>query len=137
MKKFMVLPQMNASLIISILSLIMSFIAIIATYFINRKLSSDNDKRKEFNETVEPILEWMEKQEDMWSRGTLAFSPMHWDEKMNKIKRRISPYSARKLDKLLKSYELAFEYASENRSIENCRPLIIASANLRSHLRIR
>lgn len=55
----MVLPQMNASLIISILSLIISFIAIIATYFINRKLSSDNDKRKEFNEIDHQFMSYL------------------------------------------------------------------------------
>jgi hypothetical protein len=130
--------DVNISLVISSLSLFVSVTAIVSTYFINRKVDSDNTKRKEFNELAEPIVEYLESMEVTWrSDGNYVFSPMYWDDRVSKIKRRLTTRQAKKLDDLINQYENAFDTAKNHRDAKSCTVLVKCSEKLRNYLRVR
>ncbi|HIH8981727.1 TPA: hypothetical protein ACYUTL_001441 [Serratia marcescens] len=129
---------MDVSLLVSSLSLITSVTAIVATYFINRKVDSENTKRKEFNELAEPIVEYLEHMEVYWrSDGHYVFSPMFWDERVTKIKRRLTPRQAKKFTTLIKNFDDAFSVAMSNRDAKSCAALVKCSEKLRNFLKVR
>ncbi|MFC0225694.1 hypothetical protein [Serratia aquatilis] len=129
---------MDVSLVISSLSLVVSVTAIVATYFINRKVDSDNTKRKEFNELAEPIIEYLEQMEVYWrSDGNYVFSAMYWEPRVAKIKRRLTTRQAKKLDGLIRQFNEAFNTASTHQDAMTCAVLVKCSERLRNYLKVR
>ncbi|MGM0938532.1 MAG: hypothetical protein ACQEWL_18785 [Pseudomonadota bacterium] len=90
--------------VISNIAIIISIIAIIASYFIGVYSNRKNDKRKEFNELVEPILIYLEEQYLASKSGVYDRSLEFPRNRFKALRRRMNAREQRKLDDTVDGY---------------------------------
>ncbi|HDL7533925.1 TPA: hypothetical protein PXN94_000551 [Yersinia enterocolitica] len=102
---------MKIELIVAIIGIIISVIAIIASYFSGVRAGKVNEIRKEWNVLVEPMLVILEAQRRAYSSNSLSkYDHKNFDfpyERINSIKRRLS---GRKLTSMTKKYTEYHKY---------------------------
>lgn len=89
---------------ISNIAIIISIVAIIASYFIGVYSNRKNDKRKEFNELVEPILIYLEEQYSASKSGVYDRRLEFPRDRFKALRRRMSAREQRKLDDTIDGY---------------------------------
>ncbi|EOA5628563.1 hypothetical protein MJ634_002445 [Providencia rettgeri] len=90
--------------IISNIAIIISIIAIIASYFVGVYSNRKNDKRKEFNELVEPILIYLEEQYSASKSGVYDRHLEFPRDRFKALRRRMSTREQKKLDDTIDGY---------------------------------
>ncbi|HEI6789167.1 TPA: hypothetical protein SK266_000626 [Yersinia enterocolitica] len=102
---------MEYSDIISTIALIISIIAVPATYYLGYKAAVKNDKRKEWNQLAEPIIIKLEEHCELLERKALPHmhDPYFPNDKMAAIRRRLKTKERIVLDEIFNRYLALFD----------------------------
>ncbi len=108
--------------VVSTIALIVSVIAIPATYLIGVSVGKKNDKRKEFNALAEPILTFFERRIREHSAGTFYNQYQVPIEVVNSLRRRFTKRESVRFNKAFVAYIVILNRFTSHHTNENPEP---------------